>query len=63
MNGVTGENPYELERRQRIEKNQRVLRELGIHIDALAIAPVKKHEVESEEQKQQRTSRHAAACA
>ena len=42
MNGVTGENPYELERRQRIEKNQRVLRELGIHIAALAIAPVKK---------------------
>jgi hypothetical protein len=44
MTGGTGENPYEVERRLRIEKNQQVLRDLGIHIAALAIAPVKKQE-------------------
>ena len=42
MTGGTGENLYEVERRLRIEKNQQVLRDLGIHIAALAIAPVKK---------------------
>jgi transcriptional regulatory protein LevR len=54
MTGGTGENPYEVERRLRIEKNRRFLRDLGIHIAALAIAPVKKQEDNGDEQQQHR---------